>query len=101
MRSPCAESQVMLLGPEKGQVTLAGLTSPDNGRHVTSPRGFSHVPAPGPPAGGVTRNWKLPPRRFLFSIGHSLVTIQRSMAEQRPLLSTEGEAHGKEQGLSG
>ena len=56
MRSPCAESQVLLLGQEKGQVTLAGLTSP-NSRHVTSPRGLSHVPAAGPPAGGVTRNW--------------------------------------------
>ena len=43
----------------------------------------------------------VPPRRFLFSIEHSLVIIQCSMAEQRPLLSTEGEAHGKEQGLSG
>ena len=37
--------------------TLAGLTSP-NSRHVASPRGLSRMPAPGPPAGGVTRNWK-------------------------------------------
>lgn len=40
----------------EGTGHLGRPTSP-NSRHVTSPRGLSHVPAAGPPAGGVTRNW--------------------------------------------